>query len=120
MSGSDLALVAVVVVALGATAALTVAVVQLRSSVAELERMIERFSVDVLPIVTQSADSADRASAQVQRLEDILGVAAAMTDTMDSATATTVRVLSNPVIKTAAVAKGTRRAARRLASKGDA
>ena len=52
----------------------------------------------------------------VDRLENLIDVASSVTGTVDSATAATVRVLSNPVIKTAAIARGTRKAARRLKS----
>ena len=60
--------------------------------------------------------SRSRLSHQVDRLENLLDVASQVTDTMDQATAATVRVLSSPVIKTAAIARGTRKAARRLKS----
>jgi hypothetical protein len=61
-----------------------------------------------------AANSAELAAHQVARLEDLISVASSVTGTVDSATAATVRVLANPVIKTAAFARGTRRAAKSL------
>jgi hypothetical protein len=96
MSASDLALIVISAVALVATAALTVTVIQLRKLLEQLRSALESFAADTLPLATQAAAAADRACAQVDRLEDVLGVAASMTATMDSATAATVRVLLQP------------------------
>lgn len=116
VSGTDVVLVALTVVSLLATAALGMTVVQLRSVVIDLRGQVDTFEATAGPAATELADAAARAAHQVDRLEDLIGVASSLTGTMDNATAATVRVLSNPVIKTAALAKGTRRAARRLAS----
>ena len=120
MSSTDLALVGVLVATLAAVAALAVTVVQLRQLVADLRRQVDVFNTEVGPSAAELSDAAERASLQVDRLEHLISVASSVTETMDSATAATVRVLSNPVIKTAALAKGTRKAARRLKTAEDA
>lgn len=109
-------LVALTVVCLLATAALAVSVVQLRSVVRQLRRELVTFTDRAVPASVDLTAAAHQAAEQVDRLENLLDVASSVTETMDSATAATVRVLSNPVIKTAALARGTRKAARRLKS----
>ena len=116
MSGTDVVLVALTVVCLLAVAALAVTVVQLRVGVRQLRGELARFHDTAVPAAVDLASSAQLAAHQVERLENLIDVASSVTDTMDSATAATVRVLSNPVIKTAAIARGTRKAARRLKS----
>ena len=116
MSGTDVVLVALTVVCLLAVAALAVTVVQLRHVVWRLHRELEQFTDRAVPAATDLSASAQLAAHQVDRLENLLDVASQVTDTMDQATAATVRVLSSPVIKTAAIARGTRKAARRLKS----
>ncbi len=116
VSATDVVMIALTVVCLLATGALAVTVVQLRATTTALRRELESFRESAVPAAVDLTDSARAAARQVDRLENLIGVAASVTDTMDQATAATVRVLSSPVIKTAAIAKGTRRAARRLKS----
>ena len=116
MTGSDLVLVGILVVTLAAVAVLAVTVVQLRRMITDLRAQVQVFSHEVAPAAERLTEAADQAADQVDRLEHLISVASSLTGTMDSATAATVRVLSNPVIKTAAIARGTRTAARRLKS----
>jgi hypothetical protein len=67
----------------------------------------------------QLSQSAERAARQVDRLEAVIHTTGAIADTVDTATQATFRVLSNPVIKGAALASGTGRAARRLRGRSD-
>jgi hypothetical protein len=107
MSGTDVVLVALTVVCLLATAILAVTVVQLRQVTGRLRDELAEFTAAAVPAARDLSSSARLAALQVDRLENLIDVA-------DGATAATVRVLSNPVIKTAAIARGTRKAARRL------
>lgn len=116
MSATDVVLVALTVACLLAVGALAVTLLQLRSVVVDLRRELADFTERAVPAAADLTSSAQLAAHQVDRLENLLDVASSVTDTMDHATAATVRVLSNPVIKTAAIARGTRRAARRLKS----
>ena len=72
------------------------------------------FVAKVQPAVDELLRAAGSAGRQVDRLDDLISTAASVAETVDTAASATVRVLSNPVIKTAALAKGTKRAARRL------
>lgn len=114
VSAADLVLVLVSVVMLVVVAALAVTVVQLRHVLGDLRDATASFTAHVAPVIAELTDAAHGAADQVERLDDLIGVAGAVTSTVDSATAATVRVLSSPVIRTAAIARGTRRAARRL------
>lgn len=114
MSGTDVVLVALTVVCLLAVAALAVTVVQLRLVVGRLRDELQEFADRAVPAAADLSASAHLAAHQVDRLENLIDVATSVTETMDHATAATVRVLSSPVIKTAAIARGTRKAARRL------
>lgn len=116
LTTTDLVLIALTVVALTAMVILTITVIQLRHMVTSMRRELDSFSAAAVPAAEALNESALLAARQVDRLENLIDVASSLTDTMDSATAATVRVLSSPVIKTAAIAKGTRRAARRLKS----
>lgn len=120
MSAGEWVLVAVAI--LGAAAALlsatmlAVLLVQLRRAVADLRRATEEFGARATPALDELVRAARSAGGQVDRLDDLISVASSVTETVDGATQATVRALSNPVIKTAALAKGTSRAARRLRS----
>lgn len=120
MTATDLVLVALTVVCLLATAAIAVAVVQLRAGVLQLRDEIREFRERAVPAAEELSRTAQLAAHQVDRLDDMISVAANVTGGVEQATAATVRVLSNPVIKTAAIARGTRRAARRLGGAGEA
>lgn len=116
MSGSDVALVVLMVVALAAVAILAVTTMRLAAVLSDLKASTESFVRQATPLLEELSDAARGASSQVDRLDDLIGTAGQVTRGVDDATSATVRVLSNPVIKTAALAKGTKRAARRLRS----
>jgi len=113
MSGEALALVVLMIVALACTAMLAITVVQLRRVVVDLRELTDEFVDRATPALEQLVSAAREAGGQVDRLDDLISTAASVTDVVEHATNATVRVLSNPVIKTAALAKGTARAARR-------
>lgn len=120
MSAGEWALVVVAIVgalvALVAAVLLGVLVIQLRRAVGELQRATAAFSDRSATALDELVRAARSAGGQVDRLDDLISVASSVSETVDGATQATVRVLSNPVIKTAAIAKGTGRAARRLRS----
>jgi endonuclease III len=80
---------------------------ELREAVATFERTATAGAEDL-------AAAARDAGRQVDRLDDLIRTTGHITDTVDTATQATFRALSSPVIKTAAIASGTSRAAKRL------
>jgi type II secretory pathway component PulJ len=114
MDAVDLAAILLAVVALAATAALAVVCTRLARATRELTAAVEEVQRVVPAAAHDLSDAADRAGRQVDRLEAVIHTTGAIADTVDTATQATFRVLSNPVIKGAAIASGTGRAARRL------
>jgi len=113
MSGAELAAVLCGIVALGATAALAVVCVRLERSVKEMRGLVEAGEQRLVAAAEEAADAATRAAGQVDRLERLIDTAEGVSEKADAA----LRVLTNPVIKGAAAASGTRQAARRLRSR---
>jgi hypothetical protein len=114
MSGLDLAAVILAIVALVAVAAMAVVCWRLLAGLRELRAAIATFERTATASSDELAQSARDAGRQVDRLDDLIRTTEHITDTVDTATQATFRALSSPVIKTAAIASGTSRAARRL------
>jgi len=102
------------VVALAAVAALAVVVTRLTWATRELRAAIATFEETATSGAAELSKSARDAARQVDRLDDLIRTTGHITDTVDTATQATFRALSSPVIKTAAIASGTSRAAKRL------
>jgi ABC-type transporter Mla subunit MlaD len=114
MNAVDLAAVLLALVALGATAALAVVCTRLARATRELTAAVDEVRAVVPSAAQDLSDAAERAGRQVDRLEAVIHTTGSIAETVDTATQATFRVLSNPVIKGAAIASGTGRAARRL------
>lgn len=118
MSAIDL--VAVVTAVLGALAlagscvAFFAAASRLRAAAEQLEAASEAFRSSTEPLVAELALSARRAAGEVDRVEHLLDLSDGIGQRVQGATGVTYRAITTPVIKGAAVAEGTRRAARRL------
>ncbi len=117
MSASDLAAVICAAVALVSIAALVVVVARVERSAKVLATITEQMRIE-LAAAAAAVERTERAAAtatdQVDRLDSLIRTAGSVTHTADAATQAAFRVLANPMIKTAAVASGTRGAARRL------
>ncbi|MCO5319010.1 MAG: hypothetical protein M9942_11290 [Microthrixaceae bacterium] len=118
MSAMDL--VAVVAAVLGAIAlaggcvAFFAAATRLRAAARELEAAAAAFADAAEPLVEDLNSSVERAAGEVERVEHLLDLSSGIGRRVEGATGATYRALTTPVIKGAAVAEGTRRAARRL------
>lgn len=118
MTAAELAAVICALVAVVATAALALVCARLVRVTNELRAAVVRFDEVAVPAAERLETAADGASRQVDRLDDIIRHTGNVTGTADAATQAAFRVLSNPVIKTAAAASGTGRAVRRLRGRG--
>ena len=114
MSAVDLVNILCAVLALCFAAALAVLSGRVLRSVQALNAATELFIAEAVPAVQELREAAGRASCEVDRIDDLLLVAGAIGDRVDSATEATYRALTSPVIKSVALASGTRRAARRF------
>jgi len=117
MSASDLAAIICAGVAVVSIAALVIVAARIQHSARVLAATTEQLRVELAAAaaaVEKAERAAESATDQVDRLDSLIRTAGSVTDTADAATQAAFRVLANPVIKTAAVATGTRGAARRL------
>lgn len=121
MSTLDVVVILLGIVALGAAVALTLATVRMRRVTAEAELLVEdlqrtraAFEEDAAAAFDELHRTVVRAGAQVDEVEALVDVAHAIGGRVDAATDVTYRALTSPVIKTVALASGTRHAARRL------
>ncbi|MBV9951013.1 MAG: hypothetical protein JO291_03615 [Acidimicrobiia bacterium] len=116
MSAIDLAAVVAAVLSLVAVGALTVAVMSLARSLRELRTLMAGIQDEALPALADATAAVVDVREQVERVDEILDAAESISSRIDGASRVAYLALSKPVIKTAAVATGTRRAARRLRS----
>ena len=107
------ALVGVLAFAAGSIA-LWVAAARMRSAAARMDDATEEFRASTRELVEQLSESTERAAGEVDRVEHLLDLSGGIADRLDGTTAATYRAITSPVIKGAALAEGTRRAARRL------
>ena len=118
MSAVDLLVVSAAILGTLAFAAGRVALFlasqRLRAAAADLEAAGHEFRATAEPLVARLSDSADRAAGEVDRVEHLLDLSSGIAERIDGTTGATYRAITSPVIKTAAFAEGTRRAARRL------
>ena len=114
MTALDLLTVLCAVLALAAAATLSVLAGRALRSAQQLEEATRLFTEEAIPAVEELRVAARRASGEVERIDELLEVAGAIGERVDSATEATYRALTSPMIKGVAFASGTRRAARRL------
>ncbi len=114
MTALELLTVLCAVAALGVAAVLAVVSSRALRAARRLERAAEEFERVAVPAADELRAVARRAAGDVGRVEDLLDVAGSIGERVDTATEATYRALTSPVIKGAAFATGTRRAARQL------
>ena len=99
MSGSDLAAVVMTVCVVIALVALVAVLTQAFGLMRELRRKLEDFDTKAGPALSQLADTAEMAQAEISRLRDLLNVAQKVAGLAESAGAATARAASVPVDK---------------------
>jgi hypothetical protein len=104
-----LAVVATVVVAVMLFAALS-----LRRSARELRLLADEMSDHAYAVIGDVEETIDRARGELRRVDDLIGSAEAITETVGSASRVAHAVLATPLIKVVAFGAGTARAGRRL------
>jgi len=119
VSAGDLAAVVASVLSLAAVAVLTAAAFLLLRTVKDLRAVASEVRDEALPALRAATAGVVEARGEMERMDEILDAAEAVSARIDGASRVAYLALSKPVIKTAAVASGTRRAARRLRSSGE-
>jgi hypothetical protein len=116
MSAMDLAAVVAATLSLVAVVVLTLAMVSMAKTLRELRTLIGDIQTEALPALADATAAVVEARGEIERVDGILDAAESISSRIDGASRVAYLALSKPVIKTAAVATGTRRAARRLRS----
>ena len=117
MDALELLTVVCAVLALAAAAVLTLLCSRVLRAATALDDAVTSFTESVEPAVAELRSAATAAVGEVERLDDLLEVANAVGDRLDTATEATYRALTSPVIKGVALASGTRRVAQRLSGR---
>ena len=121
MTGTELALVVGVVLVILAFSALIVVLVKVLDAMRSLRTDIEAWRAESEPLLEALRSSTDgarlvmeEARQDLYRFDRVLGSAEAISEAMEGTSRVTRVALSTPVIKIAALATGTSRAANRL------
>jgi hypothetical protein len=114
MDTSDTAAVIVAVASGMAVVVLIVAILQLSRTLTVLRQSIEEMRREILPVIAETRTAVTQATADLERVDTLLGTAESISTTLDSASRLAYLTFSNPVIKGLAFASGTGRAARRF------
>ena len=117
MDALELLTIICAVLALAAAAVLSLLCSRVWNAAKALDAAVSGFEDSVAPAVEELRAAASAAVGEVERLDDLLEVANAVGDRLDSATEATYRALTSPVIKGVAFASGTRRVAQRLSGR---
>jgi hypothetical protein len=124
MSGADLALVLATVLCVLGFVALVLVLVRVLGALRELQVAVDTLVARTEPLldelratVDEARESVEEARDDLDRFDQVLGSAEAISARVDGASRVYRAALSAPVIKTVALASGTSRAARRLRRK---
>jgi uncharacterized protein YoxC len=117
VSSSDVGAIAAIIAAVAVllmTVALMFALASLTRTLKQLRTSVEQFRSEAVPLVGQLRGTVNQASAELERVDTLLGTAESIGSTVDSASRLAYLFLANPVVKALAFGAGTSRAYRRL------
>lgn len=114
MTATDLASVIVAFVALGITALAVVLLMSMRRTADELLVALARMNDEVDETLRRLDDQTTAVDAELHRVDGLVASAERVSARADTLSRMTYGAVARPVIRTAAVVKGTSRAARRL------
>lgn len=112
--------VAIVVAALSAAVVVVmlVAALSLRRSARELKMLVGEMTDHASAVIGEAEETISRARGELARVDDLIGSAEAITETVGSASRLAHATIATPVIKILAFGAGTARAGRRLRRSG--
>jgi len=110
MSAVDLAAVVVTVVCLVVVVILVLAVQSLVATLRQLRETIDELRGESLPMFDDLRTTVTKAGDELERVDEVIGRVERVVATADVASRLTQRVLTPPLIKTAAIMKGAGRA----------
>ena len=118
MSWTDWVAVALAVVAAVLAGAVVVVLGSLVRTLASLRSVVDDLNREALPLLTDLRGDAEKASAELERVGDLVGAAQSVTRTVEGASRLAYMTFSNPVVKILALGSGFSRAGRRLRRRG--
>jgi hypothetical protein len=113
-SGSGAVAIAVAVVSTVVILTLVASAVSLRRSARELRILADELNEHAAIVLREVERTVDLARGELARVDDLIGSAEAITETVGSASRLAHAAVATPVIKVMALAAGTRRAGRRM------
>lgn len=114
LSAADLVLFLVTLGCIAAVTAVMLVLWRLLTVIRELRHQIDRLDAQLVPLVDDLSRSLADANEELDRIDQLVGSAEAISATVDATSRLAYRALSAPVIKTVAVTSGASRAARRF------
>lgn len=109
MSAVDLAALIVVLVCLVVVAILVFVVQALVSTLRQLRETVDELRAESLPMFDDLRSTVNKAGDELERVDEVMGRVERIVATADVTSRLTQRVITPPLIKTAAVMKGTGR-----------
>lgn len=112
---------AAIIVTVASTAVVLVlfgAALSLRRSARELRRLVDEMTDHASSVLGEAEETITRARGELERVDDLIGSAEALTETVGSASRLAHAALATPIIKVLAFGAGTARAGRRLRKAG--
>lgn len=119
MTAGQLALVVATVLCAIGFAGLCVALVRVLDALRAVQGELAALRAETRPLLADLRVSVDEARTDLDRFDRVLGSAEAISANVEGASLVARTALSAPLIKTVALASGTRRAARRLRGRAD-
>ncbi|MET0726670.1 MAG: DUF948 domain-containing protein [Acidimicrobiales bacterium] len=114
MTATELAALIVAIASVVAVVLLAMALIEITKTMRAMRNTVELLRAETVPVVADLGDTVRSANVELERLGGVIESAESIGGTVDSASRLAYLVLSNPVIKTIALASGTSRAARRF------
>jgi len=114
VTGTEVAAVIVAIASVVGVVLLGVALVSIVRMLRSVRDTVEQLRTETVPVMVELGETVRTANAELERVDELLGTAEAISGTVDSASRLAYLAFSNPVIKVLAVASGTSRAASRF------
>ncbi len=114
MSAGDLAAVVVTGVMIAAIVAIALAVSSLLRTLRDLNATLAEVQREVLPLLGELRDTVSAAGAEVERVDELLDTAEAISATVEGASRVGYLAFRRPLIRAVALGRGIGRGARRL------
>jgi methyl-accepting chemotaxis protein len=118
IDGSEVLAIVVTAIATLAVAILLGAALSLRRSARDLQALADELADHAYTVIGDAEATVAQARRQLDRVDDLVGSAEAITDTVESATRLAHTALATPLIKVMALRAGTARVGRKLRKAG--